>query len=1073
MLEQLQGFQLSPQQKRLWLTQQDSSVYRSQCAILIEGSLRVNILREALQQVINRYEILRTNFYHSKGLRVPIQTICDRSTLFLQESTARTENLIERLFINARQHSFNLEKDFLLQTILVSLSHEKFLLFLDIPALIADTTTLNNLVSEIGRCYAACLQGEEISDEPLQYADLAQWQNELLESKEAKEAQKYWNKFDFSQLNTSKLTSEIRNHDRTNFNSDCITLLFDADSIGKIDAIGFAAAPWAIARQYRTSISTVLLTCWQILLWRLTGQSDLIIGINFDGRNYEELKEAIGLFAKYLPICSNLEATQKFSNVLANVNQVLDEISQQQESFSWEKINESEDEFFPFCFEYEETPSQYIAADISLSIVQHYVCFDRFKIKLSCLRKSDNAIALEFHYDTNLFATEDIQRLAEQFETLLNSVIENPEATIDRLNLLSQKERSQLLIEFNNTKTATLPYRCIHHWFEEQCNRTPDNIAVVCENQQLTYRELNNRANQLAHYLQKLGVREEVLVGICIERSLEMVIGILGILKAGGAYVAIDPIYPQERKVFILEDTQMPLLLTQQRLAADIPTNTAKVICLDSDWEIRDRQSTENPVSETNELNLAYVIYTSGSTGKPKGTLISHRGLVNYLNWCTQAYEVAQGTGTLVHSSLAFDLTITSLLSPLLVGNQVELLPEKQGIDALWTKLRHKSNLSLIKITPAHLELLSQQLSPQEASDRTNAFIIGGENLTTQQIAFWQDFAPNTMLVNEYGPTETVVGCCIYRVPTNYRQSGSIPIGSAIANTQLYVLDRYLQPVPIGVPGELYIGGAGLARGYLNRPELTAEKFIPNPFSNEPGERLYKTGDLVMFRSDGNLEFLGRIDNQVKIRGFRIELGEIETLLSQHPNVKDAVVIVREDTPSERRLVAYIVLKQESPENLRDYLKQKLPDYMVPSDFVPLKAFPLTINGKIDKKALPEPKSASYEDYIAPRNSTEEEIAKIWAEILKRARVGIRDNFFDMGGHSLLVTQLISRLRDTFQIELPVQQIFETPTIADLALVITQQLAQEADEDLLAQALAELESSIAPLPPNFGGEKKK
>jgi amino acid adenylation domain-containing protein/non-ribosomal peptide synthase protein (TIGR01720 family) len=519
----------------------------------------------------------------------------------------------------------------------------------------------------------------------------------------------------------------------------------------------------------------------------------------------------------------------------------------------------------------------------------------------------------------------------------------------------------------------------------------------------------------------------------------------------------LTPTYPQERQAFILRDTQTPLLLTQQSLIANFPTEGIKVICLDTDWELIAQECAENLASQTTALNLAYVIYTSGSTGKPKGTLIPHQGLVNYLNWCTQAYAVEQGDGTLVHSSLAFDLTITSLFSPLLVGCRVQLLPEDEGIETLSNSLRQHSNLSLVKITPVHLELLNQQISPQEASGRTRAFIIGGENLLANSINFWQKAAPDTMLVNEYGPTETVVGCCIYQVPTSQQLSGSIPIGHPIANTKLYVLNQQCQLLPIGIAGELYIGGLGIARGYLNRPELTAEKFIPNPFTNEPGERLYKTSDLVRYRPDGTLEFLGRSDDQVKIRGFRIELGEIESTLLEYPEIQEAVVISREDVPGKQRLVAYIVWNQEplSISDLRSFLKQKLPEYMLPSALISLKALPLTSNGKVDRRALPAPDTTRPEQeaaFAAPRTAVEEILAKIWSQVLGIDRVGIYDNFFDLGGDSILSIQAIAKAKQA-GIQLTTSQIFDRQTIAELAAVAGNAPIIEAQQEAIAGSL--------------------
>ncbi|MTJ10024.1 MULTISPECIES: non-ribosomal peptide synthetase [unclassified Anabaena] len=1064
MLSQIQGFQLSPQQQHLWKFQQDSSIYRALGAVLIEGNLQIDVFKQALQKVVDRNEILRTRFYRSQGIKIPSQVInSSNAFLFTEDEFLENHNLdqvIDELLIEEKNQPCDLESGYLFSTKLVKTDNNQYILFLSLPSLCADIKTLNNLVAEISSCYTAILKGDDFLDEPLQYADIAAWLNELLAAEETNLGRKYWQKIDISTNRNCQLIHEKYPHETAKFQPQLIKLIIDEKLVIQIKEV---------ANKYQTTTSVFLLSCWLILLWRLTGNSDLIIGTYFDGRNYDELKSSLGLFAKYLPLACNLEDEKCFYDVLNLVKELTSEMSDHQESFDWETAvnnqkQEIEKPFFSLCFEFIETPEKHIFGEISLSLYQHCVYLEPFEIKLSGVCSIDEKLKLEFHYDSSLFTQANIENIADQFATLLASVVENPQLNISRLDLLSQSEKQHLLIKFNHTKTPELPYNCIHDWFAVQCQQTPDNIAVIYENQKLTYQELNNSANQLAHYLQSLGVGTETLIGICIERSPLMVIAVLGILKVGAAYVPIDPNYPPERKAFILADTQMPLLLTQASLAADLQTNNITTICLDNDWYIINQQPQNNPIHNTNSHNLAYVIYTSGSTGKPKGTLISHSGLVNYLHWCTKTYKVDQGSGTLVHSSLGFDLTITSLFSPLVVGSQIELLPENQNIENLAQTLIQRNNLSLVKITPAHLELLSQQLSNQEVASRTNAFIIGGENLSTQHINFWRKFAPKTILINEYGPTETVVGCCIYQVSQQDSYLvGSIPIGYPIANTQLYVLDQYLQPVPKGVIGELYIGGAGLARGYLNQPELTAQKFIPHPFSNKPGARLYKTGDQVRFRIDGNLEFLGRLDDQVKLRGFRIELGEIESLLSLHPTVQDAVVMVREDVAGDQRLIAYLVVKPDyslSISNLRSFLQERLPEYMIPTAFIPLEKLPLTSNGKVNKKILPAPEqlnSEVKESFIAPRNSLEEQLANIWAEVLRIDKVGIYNNFFSLGGHSLLVTQLISRMRDDIGVELVIQDVFNYPTVADLAVIVTQKLAQDIDEDILARSLAELE----------------
>jgi amino acid adenylation domain-containing protein len=639
------------------------------------------------------------------------------------------------------------------------------------------------------------------------------------------------------------------------------------------------------------------------------------------------------------------------------------------------------------------------------------------------------------------------------------SMVADPEEYFAQEGLRTEAERHRVLIEWNDTAAAYPHDSCLHQLFEAQVERTPDAVAVVYEDQRLTYRELDQRANQLAHYLRARGVGPEVLVGLCVERSPEMMIGLLGILKAGGAYVPLDPSYPPERLAFMLADSQVSILLAMRATLAGLPPYAGALVRLDADWAIIAAESDERLSNQTAPNNLAYVIYTSGSTGTPKGVAIEQRGLVNYLHWAIQAYAVEEGRGAPVHSSIAFDLTITGLFAPLLVGRATWLLPENASIEALSTLLRQETDFSLIKITPAHLQLLSQQLRPEDVAGRTRMFVIGGENLTAEVIAFWEKFAPDTVLINEYGPTETVVGCCVYRVPRGAHTAGVIPIGRPIANTQLYILDEDRQPVAVGTPGELYIGGAGVARGYLNRPDLTAERFLPDPFSATPGARLYKTGDLARYLPDGTIECLGRLDDQVKIRGFRIEPGEISAVLNQHPAIRTSHVAAREHGVGDRRLVAYVVPaagQEPTADALQAFLGDYLPDYMVPATFVRVEALPLTPNGKVDTTALPAPDATNdmrAEAEMGPLTPMQARLAEIVATVLGLDHVGIDDDFFLLGGHSLLGVQLISRIRDGFGVELPLLSLFEAPTVAELAdqierLIMTKLEAMSEEEAL-------------------------
>ncbi len=602
-----------------------------------------------------------------------------------------------------------------------------------------------------------------------------------------------------------------------------------------------------------------------------------------------------------------------------------------------------------------------------------------------------------------------------------------------------------------NHTFAEYPQKCVHELFESQVQREPNATAIVAKGLQLTYGELNVRANQLAHHLRKHGVGPETLVAVCLKRSPEMVIALLGVWKAGAAYVPLDSAYPRERLAFMCRDSGARVLLTDEKCKPLLDSIVDYAICLDSDWSSIAAEPTHNPSPVALPSDLAYVMYTSGSTGRPKGAMILHRGLVNYLWWAIKAYGVKPGGSVPVHSSISFDLTVTSLYTPLLAGAEVELLPEDLNGQQLLAALRSgKKRRSLIKITPAHLDLLNQLLTPDEIASVTDVFVIGGEALLAENLSSWRRLSPDTRLINEYGPTETVVGCCVYEVQPDDPHTGPVAIGLPIANTQLYVLDSNLHPVETGVIGELYVGGAGVARGYWNRPELTRELFLPDPFSTEPGARLYKTGDLASYRVDGILEYLGRADDQVKVLGYRIELGEIEAALASHASVQSCAVIARENTPGNKQLIGYVVTRNRerlANESLRDFLREKLPEYMVPARFVFLDALPLTENGKVDRKSLPNAASPVYisdhvpldEGFIAPRTATERILASIWSELLNVERVGIHDDFFALGGHSLTAVKAVARIQDALKLSntrLPLATFLQAPTIAELARML-------------------------------------
>ncbi|MEW6491000.1 MAG: amino acid adenylation domain-containing protein [Cyanobacteriota bacterium] len=1049
-MQTLQGFRLSPQQKRLWLLHQDSEAYRASCAIQIEGNLNVEALKSALKQIVDRHESLRTTFQRQPGIKIPIQVIAESGTLSWNQVNLKELNLqeqsehIEQLFQEKAGFSFKSKPEFILSSSLLTLTDNQHILLITLPALCADSWTLKNLVKEISRTYEAYFKGENLSDEePVQYIQFSEWQNELLEDEDAETGKAYWRNQNFPSL---ALPFEAQPRSLARFESEVYTVKIYPDVAAKLNAI---------ATLYSASFSEVLFACWYTLLWRLTGQSDIAISTVYSGRKYEELHEVLGLLAKWLPVRCSLQNNLKFSEVLSQVGEKLREVDQWQDYFIGEESTDSDNDAvnLPIAFEFDEWSDKYRAGDVSFSIYQQYVCFDRFKLKLSCVRREES-IAAEFHYDTEIFDKEAIQCIAEQFQTLVESAANNPEAAISEVNILKRSTRHHLLVELNNTQTNYPQTQYIHHLFEQQVERTPNNIAVVFENQQLTYAELNAKANQLAHYLKRQGVGSEVLVGIYAERSLNSIIALLSILKAGGAYLPLDPALPQESLAFRLQDAKVPVLLTQQGLLKREDAATQSVVYLDADWEIIAQESDANPISELTPETLAYVLYTSGSTGQPKGVAIEHRQILNYLHAILEKLELPAGASFAMVSTFAADLGNTVIFPALCTGGCLHIVSQDRASDPeALTEYFQRHPIDCLKIVPSHLATLLASSASSSILPR-QCLVLGGEAASWDLVEKVQQSAPNCRILNHYGPTEATVGVLTYPVKSkrDSYNATTVPIGRAIANTQVYLLDKQLQPVPIGVPGEVYIGGAGLARGYLNRPELTAEKFIT--VENLDGQdahltRVYKTGDKARYLPDGNIEFLGRVDYQVKIRGFRIELGEIEAVLSQHPEVLQTVVIDREDYPGNQRLVAYFVPKGKqasSTQKLCRFLKKKLPNYMMPSAFVMLKALPITPNGKVDRRALPAPDRARPEldkGCVAPRTSTEEVLAAIWAEVLGLKQVGVHDNFFELGGHSLQTIQLVSKISIAMNLDLSVKLLFSHPTIAELADALENRLQRQ------------------------------
>lgn len=1061
-------FPLSFAQQRFWFLYQlqpDSAAYNLPAVLELTGRLRVDLLERSLTTLMQRHEALRTRFTTTETGE-PRQVILpaqpwNLAVVDLQDTPPEQQaQTVKQWAIADAKRPFHLLQDLPLRTTLLKLSPVRHVLLICFHHIALDGWSLGLLVEELTVLYEALHAGRvpTLPTLPIQYVDFTLWQRQLVQDRQLDAQLAYWQRQLAGDLPVLQLPTDFPSATASSFKGHTQSWMLP-DVLPALKRLN---------QQARTTLFMTLLAAFQVLLHRYSGQADILVGSPIANRNRAETERLMGVLLNTLVLRTDLSGNPRFREVLQRVKEVtLGAYTNQDVPF--EKLVEilrperslSHNPLFQTWFALNAPPiASRTLADLTLSPLEIDRETAQFDLSLEIQEVGDRLCG-RVEYSTERFTADTITRLQGHFTTLLEAIAANPDQRLSELPLLTATEQHGFTV-WNQTESEYPKQSCLHHLIEAQVKRVPDAVAVIFGDRHLTYEALNTSANQLAHHLQTLGVGPDRLVGVCLEPSVEMLVGLLAIFKAGGAYMPLDPAYPVERLNWMMQDAQVAVLLTQKRLISRLP-NHDQILCLDEPSQFS-AYSPVNPVSAVTWEYLAYVIYTSGSTGRPKGTLISHRGVVNYLTWCVQAYAVEQGEGTVVHSSLAFDLTVTSLFSPLLVGRSVELLPTSLGVDSLADALNRRTHLSLVKLTPAQLQLLAER-SPSDISERVNAFIIGGEALLPQQIAEWRAIAPQIRLVNEYGPTETVVGCCTYSVSGDACESNTIPIGRPIANTQLYVLDAQAQPVPVGVAGALYIGGAGVARGYLNRPGLTAEKFVPNPFSRKPGDRLYQTGDWVRHLANGELEYLGRIDHQVKIRGYRIEPGEVEAVLVQHPDVQAGVVMPQRIEPeavepkvepegaesglATQRLVAYAVPQPGRSLNvsdLRQFLEQRLPAYMVPTAFVLLDSLPLTTNGKIDRQALPQPgRSPQSPPPTAPTTPLEAQLTQLWSQVLRLEQIGIHDHFFEVGGDSLLATQLVSRIRTALQIELPLRQLFEQPTIARLAQAIASQPAVAAN----------------------------
>jgi amino acid adenylation domain-containing protein len=1098
----MRGYRLSPQQRQVWLAQQDAGerrgIYNAQCRLTLEGVLRVEDLKAAVAGVVEQHEILRTRFQRPEGMKTPVQVIADDPSLLwrvedLSDRSAEEQSRrVEQACQEEAAGAFNFEQGSLVRVALLKLSPQSHVMLLTLPSLCADQRTLLNLAREIGRNYTSRFVGSAATDdEPVQYLQFSEWQNELLEAEdEAEEGRHFWRELLLNAPATLRLPFETRvtesaAHATVQAGSNVETegeMQTTASIAIDLDAV-LTQQLFALAAKSGCSLDVIMQASWESLLWRLSGQHNLPFAKLLDGRHYEELASALGLFARYVPLFTKVSGDLSVRDLCAQVEE------RNRTAQEWQDYFHSEDEAgaarMPLSgYAYHEWPESHSESHSELQSTESVASgglrwrveqarsrVQNFALQLEVVRRGEGALSVQLEYDPTYYQESAARRVAGYYAEMLRSVAgSGMEQRVSELEVMGAAERAQVLAQMSGEQDEWESARGVVERFEEVARESGERVALEYEGETLTYAELNARANQLARHLRSLGVVAETPVAICIERSLEMLVGLLGILKAGGAYVPLDAAYSNERLTFMLEDARPPVLLTQSRLAASLSVQQAKVVCLDTDWDTVAEQSAENLPEARSASSLAYVLFTSGSTGKPKGVAVEHRQLRNYVNAILQRLALPSDASYALVSTFAADLGNTVLFPSLCTGGRLHVISQERVTDPdSLADYFAQHEIDCLKIVPSHLEALQSSAARRGSVLPRKRLVLGGEASRRAWVESLQQTAPGCRIMNHYGPTETTVGVltCEVEKSDDRQASQTIPLGRPLANTRVYLLDAQLSQVASGVSGELYIGGENVARGYYNRPEATAERFLPDPFAGRAGARMYKTGDLARLLPDGKIDFLGRNDDQVKIRGYRIELGEIEWTLTQHSSVREAIVVARDDAATGKRLVAYLVCQHQqvlSAVELQDFLREKLPDYMIPAAYVVLKALPLNPNGKIERSALPDPDGSTLQierPYLAPRTPLEEVLAGIWADVLKLERIGVEDNFFALGGHSLIAMQIMSRVRNTFQMELPLRVVFEATTVEKLARSLVEHETRPGQSEKIAAIVKRMQGMSA------------
>lgn len=1084
---------LSFTQERLWFMNElhpGTTMYTMAGANRIYGPFDEDIAIRAFNEIVHRHEVLRTTFKFVDGHPVSVVAPNPASAPYKVDlrhlPPDKREAEAQRLIQEEIRRPFDLSQGPLIRFSLLRLADEEFIGTLVMHHMIADGWSTKVLFREFAALYQAFShnQPSPLPELPIQYGDYALWQRQWLQGEALESQLDYWQQ-QFGDDNAPMLDLPT---DRPwpavpTFGGARYSFALPSTLARRIQDL---------SRQEGVTLFMTLLAGFETLLHRYTRQDKIVIGTPISGRQRAEVEGLVGCFLNMLPLRTDVSGNPTFRELLRRVQEVaLGAYAHQDLPF--EKLVDALQpertlSRAPICqvaFSYEDDPTQAVTIqNLRMQFAEVHTGATQMDLALELTETKDAGGAPEIagwlEYNTDVFDASTIQRMAKHLQMLLEGIVADPEQRLSDLLLLTGAERHQLLVEWNDTARDYPRDVCLHQLFEAQAERTPEAAAVICDDRSISYRELNGRANQLAHHLIAQGVGPETFVGLCLERSIEMIVGVLGILKAGGAYVPIDPQNPRERLAFILSDSRGKVVVTQAKFVDRLPVDKAQLVCLDRDGETIARQSQASPHSNVTADNLAYVLYTSGSTGRPKGVSVAHRDVVHHTLFFAEFQGLLPSDRMLMFVSMIYDAAAAALHPALAVGATV-VLPSVASSELSGGELLRICQEG--QVTVIHLPVAFWQQWVDDLATRQTPFnvpvrvtMVGGECPSVSKAQTWFKIVGRPIrFINAYGPTEAVITITLYEVPgddASLQKMRSIPAGRPIANKRMYLLDSHLQPVPVGVPGEVYAGGIGVARDYLNHPEATAEKFIPDPFSDQPGARMYRTGDLARYLPDGNLEFIGRVDQQVKIRGIRIEPGEVEAVLGQHPAVLQSIVIPQKDGAGNWRLVAYIVAGQQpapSVEEMRSFIKDSLPEPMIPSAFVFMEAFPLSDLGKVNRRALPAPdwdKASVQSEFVAPRTPLEQQLAQIWAQVIGARRVGVFDNFFELGGHSLLAVQLVARIREALQIELPMRSLFETPTVAGLAVAIGQQKGEQKNVLAALPAIKPDPDRYSPFPLN-------